>query len=87
MPGCCEDGWKVTMVGSCFLRGTELRYAAMECKSLAITWGLEQTNYFTLGCDNLLIVTDAGTSGDKASMTAVVIAVQLTSNQLALYTT
>ena len=46
------------MVGSRFLRGPELRYAAVEGESLAIAWGLEQTKYFTLGCDDLLIVTD-----------------------------
>ena len=29
-----------------------------EDESLGIAWGLEQTKYFTLGCDDLLIVTD-----------------------------
>ena len=58
LPGCCEDGWKVTLVGSRFLHGAEERYAAIEGEALAIAWSLEQTRYFTQGCENLLVVTD-----------------------------
>ena len=57
-PDCCENGWKLTLVGSRFLRGPELRYAPVEGESLALAWGLEQSKYFTLGCDDLLVVTD-----------------------------
>lgn len=57
-PGCCEDGWRVTLIGSRFLSDTESRYAAVEGEALAVAWGLEQTKYFTQGCDNLLVVTD-----------------------------
>ena len=48
-PGCCDNGWKVVLVGSRFLHGPELRYAPVEGESLAIAWGLEQSRYFTLG--------------------------------------
>ncbi|MEL6805211.1 MAG: RNase H-like domain-containing protein [Bacteroidota bacterium] len=58
MPDCCSDGWKVTLAGSRFLSSTESRYAAIEGEALAIVWGLEQTRYFTQGCDKLLVVTD-----------------------------
>ena len=58
LPGCCENGWKVTLVGSRFLHGAEQRYAAIVVESLTVAWSLEQTKYFTQGCDNLLIVTD-----------------------------
>ena len=58
MPDCCTDGWKVTLAGSRFLTSTESRYAAIEGEALAIVWGLEQTRYFTQGCNNLLVVTD-----------------------------
>ena len=58
LPGCCENGWKVTLTGSRFLHGAEKRYAAVEGEALAVAWGLEQTKYFRQGCDNLLIVTD-----------------------------
>ena len=33
-------------------------YAAIEGESLAIAWSLEQTEYFTKGCKDLVIVTD-----------------------------
>ena len=55
-PGCCIDGWRVTMAGSRFLKPCEVRYAAVEGEALAIQWALEQTKYFTLGCKNLVIV-------------------------------
>eukprot|EP00794_Sanderia_malayensis_P015539 gene15539-17124_t len=35
----------------------EQQYAAIEGEALAVAWGLEQTRYFTQGCDNL-VVTD-----------------------------
>ena len=58
LPNCCEDGWRITVAGSRFLTETESRYAAVEGEALAIAWGLEQTRYFTQGCDKLLVVTD-----------------------------
>jgi len=57
-PGCCEDGWQVTLAGSRFLMGPEQRYVAIEGEALAIAWALEQTRYFTLGCEKLTIATD-----------------------------
>jgi hypothetical protein len=58
LPDCCPNGWKVTLAGSRFLAAAEQRYAAIEGEALAIAWGLEQTRYFTLGCAQLLVVTD-----------------------------
>ena len=58
MPDCCPGGWKITLAGSRFLAGAEERYAPIEGEALAIAWGLEQTRYFTQGCQNLLVVTD-----------------------------
>ena len=57
-PICCNNGWKITVAGSRFLSPTESRYAAIEGEALAIVWGLEQTKYFTQGCEKLLVVTD-----------------------------
>lgn len=57
-PGCCEFGWRITLAGSRFLKPAETRYAPVEGEALAIAWSLEQTKYFTQGCDNLLIITD-----------------------------
>ena len=58
IPDCCPTGWEVTLAGSRFLSDAEARYAAVEGEALAIAWGLEQTRYFTLGCKDLLVVTD-----------------------------
>ena len=58
VPDCCPGGWRITLAGSRFLNSAEQRYAAIEGEALAVAWGLEQTRYFTQGCDNLMIVTD-----------------------------
>ena len=58
VPDCCPGGWRITLAGSRFLNSAEQRYAAIEGEALAMAWGLEQTRYFTQGCDNLMIVTD-----------------------------
>ena len=57
-PGCCEDGWKITLASSRFLSSAECNYAAVEGEALGVAWGLEQTRYFTLGCNDLLVVVD-----------------------------
>ena len=58
IPGCCDSGWKVTLAGSRFLTAAEHHYAPVEGEGLAVAWGLEQTTYFTQGCDNLVVVID-----------------------------
>ena len=58
LPDCCPGGWQITLAGSRFLSSAEQRYAAIEGEALAVAWGLEQTRYFTQGCDNLIVVTD-----------------------------
>ena len=58
LPGCCPDGWQITLAGSRFLTSTEQRYCPVEGEALSLAWGLEQTRFFTQGCDNLIIVTD-----------------------------
>lgn len=58
VPDCCQGGWRITLAGSRFLSAAEQRYAAIEGEALAVAWGLEQTKYFTQGCDNLVVVTD-----------------------------
>ena len=35
-PGCCPDGWKITLAGSRFLHSAEERYASVEGESLAV---------------------------------------------------
>lgn len=57
-PDCCPRGWKITLAGSRFLHGSEKRYAAVEGEALALAWSLEDTKFFTMGCDDLVIATD-----------------------------
>ena len=57
-PDCCDDGWKITLVGSRFLRDAEKNYVAIEGECLAVAWSLEDTSWFTLGCSSLIVATD-----------------------------
>lgn len=57
-PDCCADGWRITLSGSRFLSTAEQHYAPIEGEALAITWALDQTRYFTLGCHHLTVATD-----------------------------
>lgn len=56
--GCCSDGWQITLAGSRFLSQTESNYAPIEGEALAVAWALEQTKFFTMGCNNLLVIVD-----------------------------
>lgn len=55
---CCKDGWRVCMVGSRFTLPAEGNYAATKGELLGITYALEKTKYFTLGCPHLYVGTD-----------------------------
>ena len=57
-PGCCQDGWRITLAGSRFLSSAERNYAPVEGEALSVAWALEQTRYFTMGCNDLLVVVD-----------------------------
>ena len=57
-PECCENGWRITVCGSRFLQKHEERYAPIEGEALAVAWALDQTKFFTLGCNDLMIVVD-----------------------------
>ena len=57
-PKCCNNGWRITLAGSRFLKPAESRYAPVEGEALAIAWSLEQTKYFTQGCNKPVVVTD-----------------------------
>ena len=48
----------MTLAGSRFLIGAEKNYVPIVGEALAIVWALEQTRYFTLGCENLIVATD-----------------------------
>ena len=55
---CCNGGWRITLAGSRFLHKAEQNYWPVEGEALAVAWALEDTRFFTLGCDKLHIQTD-----------------------------
>ena len=57
-PFCCPDGWQVTLFASKYLSETESRYAPIEGEALALTFGLEKSKYFILGCPDLIVCVD-----------------------------
>ena len=57
-PICCNTGWKLVYAGSRFTTDPESRYSATEGEALAVSWSLNHARMFTLGCNNLTVVTD-----------------------------
>ena len=57
-PACCQNGWKLCLVGSRFTYPAESRYAPIEGETLAVVYALHQTRYYVLGCKDLIIATD-----------------------------
>ena len=58
LPGCCDSGWRIALEGWRFLHQSESRYCPVEGECLAAAWALEQSHFFTWGCDSLVLVTD-----------------------------
>ena len=48
----------MTLAVSRFLSKEEKNYVPIEGEALAVVWALEQTLYFTMGCNDLLIIVD-----------------------------
>ena len=48
-PACCQNGWKLCLVGSRFTHPAESRYAPIEGRTLAVVYALHQTRYYVLG--------------------------------------
>ena len=46
-PSCCQDGWKLCLLGSRFTNPAESRYAPIEGEALAVAYALHQTRYYT----------------------------------------
>ena len=57
-PLCCREGWKLVYAGSRTTQPSESRYSPTEGEALAISWALNHSRIFTLGCKNILIATD-----------------------------
>lgn len=58
MPFCCNNGWKLTLVGSRFTHPAESRYAPIEGEALAVVDALNKARFFILGCSNLIVAVD-----------------------------
>ena len=41
-PDCCFNIWKITLVGSLFLKPAKIRYTPVEAETIAVAWTLEQ---------------------------------------------
>ena len=46
------------MAGSRFLTKSESNFAPIEGEALAVAWSLEQTKFFTMGCQDLTVIVD-----------------------------
>ncbi len=55
---CCNDGWRITLVGSRFTHAAESRYAAIESEALAVAEALEKCRHFILRCSELYVAVD-----------------------------
>ena len=54
-PTCCPDGWSLVLAGGKFCSKTEENYLPVEGEAMAVAKGLEDTKYYTLGCQNLYV--------------------------------
>ena len=57
-PDCCIKGWRICLAGSRFNSDAKSRYAPIGGEVLAVAWALEQSKFFTQGCDKLVVATD-----------------------------
>lgn len=57
-PTCCTSGWALIACGSRFCTAAEQRYHPIEGELLAVTWALQKTLNYSLGCEKLLILVD-----------------------------
>ena len=55
---CCQEGWRVTLVGSRFTHSAESRYAPVEGEALAVADALDKARHFVLGCSDLVVAVD-----------------------------
>ena len=55
---CCQEGWKVTLVGSRFTHPAESRYAPVKGEALAVADALDKARHFVLGCSDLIVAVD-----------------------------
>jgi len=57
-PICCSKGWHLVFTGFRCTQGAESNYSPNEREDFAVSWILEHSKYFVLGCPNLTVVND-----------------------------
>ena len=57
-PRCGPVHWQLIFAGSRFTKDPETRYSPIEGEALAVTFALEQSKMFVIGCPNLIVATD-----------------------------
>ena len=57
-PTCCNSGWSLVLAGGRFCSPAAGRYSPTEGEGLAVAVALEQSKFYTLGCEQLYIATD-----------------------------
>ena len=55
---CCTEGWRVTFANSRPIKPAEWNYWPTEGEALGVAWALEDSKYFSLGCNDLHVTTD-----------------------------
>ena len=58
VPTCCPEGWKLIYAGSKFTNPAEANYSPTEGEALAVSYALDHSKMFTLGCQKLIVSVD-----------------------------
>ena len=55
---CCSDWWRLVLAGGSFCKPAEKNHSPIEDEGTSIFKGLQDTKYYTLGCQKLHVATD-----------------------------
>lgn len=58
IPTCFPTGWKLIYAGSRFTTPSKSCYSPTEREVMAVSWALQHSRMFTLGCINLVVSVD-----------------------------
>ena len=57
LPVCCNEGWKLIIAASRFIKSSERNYSLSECEALTLSYSLHHLCLFPLGYPDLLVAT------------------------------
>lgn len=55
---CCCIGWKIILVGSCFIYVVEFCYFLIEGEVFVVVNVFDKVRFFVFGCSDLIVVVD-----------------------------